>query len=330
MSGVASTAEHVGDEARAWYRGDCHIHSVYSHGCELTPEQLASGARAVGLDFVVATEHNDGAGHEAWAQVGSGKPLVLFGREVVTRTGHWLALGLNPGQVVDWKYGVRDAMVEQHLAEVHRVGGLSVAAHPHAPYPGGTFMYPYQGFDVVEVWNGPWTSDLPWQANNEVALAEWGRSLAVDVHRGRWRPAMGNSDTHLDGQIGIPHTVVAAEEFTPAAILGSIRAGRCWIAESAAVQLTFSLAAGGRRAGIGEGLNTDGAQVVAQVQVRGVPAGAVTFHTEKGVTHRAVLPATGTGDLQWHTSAAEAGFVRIEVRHPDGRMAALSNPITLI
>ncbi|HWG27607.1 CehA/McbA family metallohydrolase [Actinospica sp.] len=330
MSEAASPAEPVRSAAPGWYRGDCHVHSVYSHGGELTPEQVAAGARAVGLDFVVTTEHNTADGHEAWARLGDGDLMVLFGQEVVTRTGHWLALGLEAGQLIDGDYGVRDAVVERHLAAVHRVGGLCVAAHPYAPYPSGAFVYPYRGFDVVEVWNGPWTSDLPWQANNEVALAEWGRSLAADVHRGRWRPAIGNSDTHLDGQIGIPHTVVAAEKPTPAAILAGIRAGRCWVAESAAVHLEFNLVVGGRRAGIGEELNTGGAPVVAQVQVHGVPAGTVSFHTEKGVAHRTVLPATGSDNLEWHTSAAEAGFVRIEVRHPDGRMAALSNPITLV
>ncbi len=58
-------------------------------------------------------------------------------------------------------------------------------------------MYPFQGFDVVEVWNGLWTLDRPWNADNEAAVAEWGRSLAADIHSGRWRPAIGNSDAHL-------------------------------------------------------------------------------------------------------------------------------------
>jgi hypothetical protein len=40
-------------------------------------------------------------------------------------------------------------------------------------------MYFFQGFDVVEVWNGLWTSDRPWNAANEAALDEWGRSLAA-------------------------------------------------------------------------------------------------------------------------------------------------------
>lgn len=316
---------------RTWYRGDCHIHSsVYSHAAELAPEELTADARTAGLDFVVTTEHNNAAGHKAWAELSGTDFLVLLGQEVVTRTGHWLALGLEPGQAVDGGYGVRDAVVERHLAEVHRVGGLCVAAHPHAPYPSGTFMYPYQGFDAVEVWNGPWTSDVPWQADNEAALAEWGRSLAAAVHGGRWRPAIGNSDAHLKGQIGIPHTVVAAEEFTPHAILTGIRAGRCWIAGSADVRLTFTATAADRGAGIGDRLATDGAPTIAHVQVHGVPAGAVSFHTEKGVAHRTELPNAGSGDVQWQTNAAESGFVRIEVRHSNGRMAALSNPIILI
>ena len=305
------------------------MHSVYSHGGELTPAQLATAARAVGLDFVVTTEHNTVETHEEWALLGRADLMVLLGQEVVTRTGHWLALGLEPGQLIPGDYGVRDAVIQQHLAEVRRVGGLCVAAHPHAPYPFGTFMYLYQGFDAVEVWNGPWTSDVPWQADNEAALAEWGRGLAADVHQGRWRPGIGNSDTHLDGQIGIPHTVVAAEEFTATAILTGINAGRCWIAESASVQLAFTVTAGDRNAGIGEQLETGGASATVRARVRGVPEGAVTFHTEKGVAHRAALPATGSDDVQWHTSAAESGFVRVEVRHADGRMAALSNPIIL-
>ena len=43
---------------RGWYRGDCHVHSVRSHGGELTPGQLAAAARASGLDFIAVTEHN--------------------------------------------------------------------------------------------------------------------------------------------------------------------------------------------------------------------------------------------------------------------------------
>nr|WP_279591782.1 CehA/McbA family metallohydrolase [Streptomyces sp. 846.5] len=204
-----------------------------------------------------------------------------------------------------------------------------MAAHPHAPYTSGTFMYPYQGFDVVEVWNGQWKSDVPWQADNEAALAEWGRNLAADIHQGQWRPAMGNSDTHLEDQIGVPQTVVLADELSTEAILAGLRAGRSWIAASAAVELSFTVSAGGQSAVIGDRLKTGGESAVVRVDVRGVPSGTVSLHTEKGKAHHAPLAATGSGSVEWHTSEDESAFVRVEVRDVDGRMAALSNPILL-
>ncbi|MFE5123670.1 PHP domain-containing protein [Streptomyces sp. NPDC056669] len=60
-----------------WYRGDCHIHSVYSDG-ELTPEQLAADARTVGLDFIATTEHNSANAHSAWGRHAADDFLVLL------------------------------------------------------------------------------------------------------------------------------------------------------------------------------------------------------------------------------------------------------------
>lgn len=313
----------------AWYRGDCHVHSVLSGGAELTPEELALRARAAGLDFIATTEHKSAAEPGAWGHLAADDLLVVLGEEVTTKTGHWLALGLNPGQVIDWDYGVRDGLIDERLDQVHRVGGLCVAAHPHVPYPSGAFMYSFQGFDLVEVWNGLWTSGQPWQADNEAALAEWGRSLAAGIHTGSWRPAMGNSDTHLEGQIGIPHTAVFAEELSTEAILAGIRSGRSWIAESAAVEVSFTADAEGRIAGVGERLATHGEQVEVRAAIQGVPAATVSFHTDRGKVHHAALPAGG-GVVQWHTTAEDSAFIRIEVRHPNGNVAALTNPIILV
>lgn len=319
----------VRGRGRGWYRGDCHVHSLVSNGGELTPEQLVAAARAAGLDFLAATEHNTAGTHGVWSALSRDDLPVILGQEATTHSGHWLALGVRPGQVVDWRYGGRDDAIERHLDEVHRAGGLCVAAHPYAPYPSGTFMYPYQGFDAVEVWNGPWVSDVPWQADNEAALAEWGRTLAADLHRGRWRPAMGNSDVHLAGQIGVPHTVVLAEELRAGELLAAIRAGRSWIAESAAVELSFTVSAGDRSAGIGRRLETGGQPAMARADVRGVPSGRVSFRTEQGEVHRASLPGSGSGVVKWPVHATDSAFVRVEVRHPEGHMAALGNPVIL-
>jgi predicted metal-dependent phosphoesterase TrpH len=213
----------VTGRGRGWYRGDCHVHSARSHAADQTPAQLAAEALALGLDFIAATEHNTAAEH-ARAAVAANDLLVVLGQEVTTRTGHWVALGLPPDQEVEWRYGIRDDMLDRHLAAVREAGGLCVAAHPHAPYPSGLLLYPFHAFDLVEVWNGLWRSDRPYNADNEAALAEWSRGLAAGLHRGRWQPAIGNSDAHLAGQLGRPHTVVHAEELSTTAVLAGLRA----------------------------------------------------------------------------------------------------------
>jgi len=293
-----------------------------SSGAVLTPEQLAAEARRGKLDFLVATEHDSADTHTAWASLGGDDLLVVLGEEVTTPVGHWLALGLKSGQVVD-------AQPHRGLIQVHRAGGLGVVAHPHAPYPSGTFGWPMDGFDLVEVWNGLWASDRPWNADNEAALADWAGNLTADLRLGRWRPAMGNSDTHLSGQIGLPHTVVLAEDRTEQAILEGLRAGRSWIAESAEVDLTFVGVAGSRCAAIGDRLDSNGEVVVLRTKVRGVPFGRVSVHTNHGQAQGMALASDGTGTLEWRTTAQDAAFVRLEVRHGEGQMVALTNPIVL-
>ncbi|BCJ62732.1 hypothetical protein [Micromonospora endophytica] len=60
-----------------------------------------------------------------------------------------------------------------------------------------------------------------------------------------------------------------------------------------------------------------------------MPSGTISLFTERGMVHREPLPAAGTGATEWRTTGDEAGFVRVEVRHPNRQMAALSNPIVL-
>ncbi len=305
------------------------MHSSLSVGADQTLGQLAAAARAAGLDAIASTEHNTAGAHHLWAAHAGSDLLVILGQEVVTPTGHWLALGIGPGQVVEWRYRVRDGVIHEHMERVRNAGGLCVAAHPFAPYPSGVFGYSYRGFDAVEVWNGRWRSERPWNADNESALAQWGSHLIAGARAGSWQPVVGNSDAHLEGQIGIPHNVVLAEALDVTSVLAAVRAGRCWIAESDQVGLSLGARCGDRVAGVGEQLRTCGGTAVICVEVGGVPSGTVSFHTDRGTVHRGVLTATGSGAVEWSTTAEESAFVRIEVRHPDGQMAALSNPVTL-
>jgi hypothetical protein len=68
---------------------------------------------------------------------------------------------------------------------------------------------------------------------------------------------------------------------------------------------------------------------VARLEVKGVPNGVVGFHTDRGRVHHELLPSDGISTVEWRTSSDASAFVRIEVRHPAGHMAALTNPIIL-
>ncbi|MER5752381.1 CehA/McbA family metallohydrolase [Streptomyces sp. NPDC002088] len=319
---------------RAWYRGDCHLHSWHSDG-RRTPAEIAALARAAGLDFINSSEHNTHAAHAHWAAVAGDDLLVMVGEEVTTRNGHVLALGTEPGTFVDWRYRARDNRFGRFARQIRRDGGLVVPAHPHATCIGCSWKFGFGEADAVEVWNGPYTPD------DEVALADWDGMLVASVRSGGrdWIPAMGNSDAHRDPDVvGLPQTVVLADDLTREAVQEGIRAGRSYVAESSKLSLSFTATGSrGEHAGIGERLEVSGdTPVTVRLEVTGAPRCTVRFVTDQGVLFTsAPLPVSGAGTVEWRTTPSYAAYVRAELRHETaagplpGALAAFTNPVFL-
>ncbi|WP_328676625.1 CehA/McbA family metallohydrolase [Streptomyces sp. NBC_00322] len=324
--------ERAKGRGRAWYRGDCHLHSWYSDG-KRTPAEIAELARAAGLDFINTSEHNTHSSHPHWADQAGDDLLILTGEEVTTRNGHVVALGIDPGTFVDWRYRAKDNRFGHYARQIRRAGGLVVPAHPHATCIGCNWKFGFGEADAVEVWNGAYTPD------DEVSLQAWDNTLVAAARSGRrWTPAMGNSDAHRPPDpVGTPQTVVLAEALTREAILDGIRAGRSYVAESKAITLSFSAAGGrGQHAGIGERLRVDDdTTVTVRLEVTGAPGCSVRFVTDQGVLHTVALPPEGAGTVEWRTTPEYATYVRAEVRHAvvvpglPGPLAAFTNPIFL-
>ncbi|MEU7647465.1 CehA/McbA family metallohydrolase [Streptomyces huasconensis] len=325
--------ERAKGRGRAWYRGDCHLHSVHSDG-RRTPAEIAALARAAGLDFINSSEHNTHSAHAHWAAHAGDDLLITLGEEVTTRNGHVVALGTDPGTFVDWRYRARDNRFGRYARKIRDAGGLVVPAHPHATCVGCNWKFGFGEADAVEVWNGPYTPD------DEVSLADWDSMLVASVRGGKpWIPALGNSDAHRDpDRIGGPQTVVLADDLTREAILEGLRRGRSYVAESKEVELSFSAAGGrARHAGIGERLPVDrDTPVTVRLDVKGAPGCTVRVITDQGVLHTTPpLPASGTGTVEWRTTPSYAAYVRAEIRHPaptpplPGPLRAFTNPIFL-
>ncbi|WP_433047156.1 CehA/McbA family metallohydrolase [Dactylosporangium sp. CS-033363] len=316
----------------AWYRGDMHLHTVHSDG-RRTPAEVATAARAAKLDFIVSTDHNTSSAAAVWGEFAGPDLLIIDGEEITTRNGHYTAIGLPAGTWIDWRYRAVDGALARFVQQIHRAGGLAVAAHPLATCVACGWKFGYAGLDAVEVWNGPWTLD------DEAVLAGWDNLLVAAAREGRadWIPAVGDSDAHSEPQVvGLPHNVVFAKALDRKSVLDGVRAGRLWIAESAAVDLAFTATAQGRSAGIGERLRVpDDTPVTVTLQVSGVAGCAVRLITDQGQRYGTVLGPDPAATVTWETNARNARYVRAEVRRQQptpttaDTMVALTNPIFL-
>ncbi|MEO3743078.1 CehA/McbA family metallohydrolase [Plantactinospora sp. B5E13] len=324
----APTTAPARQRGRAWYRGDCHLHTVHSDG-RRTPDQLVADARAAGLDFIVSTEHNTPSAHLQWGDHATNDLLILNGEEVTTRSGHWPAIGLPAGEWIDWRYRAGDPADFRHFVDrVHKLGGLVTAAHPFANCFGCTYEFAYELADLVEVWGGPWTDD------DQASVTHWDGLL----RGGKFIPAIGNSDAHNPDQVvAKPHTVVLADSLRKEHLLAGLKAGRSWLAESSAVQLSFTASVPGRTAEIGGRLPAEiGTPVTVTAVVGGVPGTTVTILDQLGPEYSQTVPESGVATVSWTTYPRYSRWVRAEVRRPTAGstpltapMVAMTNPIFL-
>ena len=210
-------------EAR-WYAGDFHVHTLQSDGRPTMREALEF-AQSVGLDFVMLSEHNTNSGQTLYGSLQPDFPKLLMvpGVEWTTYSGHASAIG-----AVDWvdqKIGVRGVTVEGAIQAYQDQGALFSIDHPTVPGDNFCIGCPWEidvdvaTIDGLEVQGGIWA-----------AIDYWEDMCADGSHA----TAVGGSDDHEGGQgsgvlyspMGMPTTMVYAEELSVDAILEGVRSGR--------------------------------------------------------------------------------------------------------
>lgn len=298
-----------------WYRGDLHMHTVYSDG-DSYPHEVAAAAYKAGLDFYGITDHNRAQSPVPMVPHGNGWPVLVPGVEVTTYAGHFNVWGGS-----DTWYDFRDYSTagQQATVDAAKADGALVSLNHPKPFGPMWELPEVTGFDCIEAWNG-W-----WGALNNLASGYWADQLIQDS------PDTGHvgicgSDMHYLKEPGNPmipvsHTTLGSptlwiqtdNELTPESIIAAIRAGRTFMSESPA----------GPQVYLHE--RTDNLDV----RVLHAQGDSLMAIGRDGYIHAEPIRSSDA-TLTWPLAevfGTNERFVRFEVMSPGGIVRALSNPV---
>ncbi len=328
-----------------WYRGDLHLHTGHSDGscagrtgqrvpCPLFRTLEAAAGR--GLDFVAVTEHNTTSHHQALAELQPlfGDLLLIPGREITTFRGHMNVLGVTAP--LDFQLGApRAPSLDTILDQVAAAGGLASVNHPGLPSGevclgcGWTAPTGDSRIQAVEVVNGAISS------GPLSGIGFWEARL----NEGRRITAVGGSDNHDpalagDRAVGVPTTVVHAENLSHDAILAGLRAGHAFVDVQGSPDrlLDMTAEANGVTARMGDVLRLGpGKDARLRIRVKGAAGGRLVFRADAAT--RVLEPRTLAGDDETVdlavAGAAGRHWLRAVVVDADGRPWLIGNPIYL-
>lgn len=187
---------------------DFHVHSFPLNWSTVGPFDTVLEARRQGLDVIAMTPHNHvwvaKAGH--WFSRVAGGPTVLVGEEIVSPDYHLLAIGID--HTISWRQTAADA-----IDEVHKQGGVAIAAHPVSSYWHGYDADAVRKLDAAEVLH-------------PIAYIKASAYRQLQEFYGRGHlTAIGDSDYHGLGPMGLCRTFVFVRGNSEGDILEALRAG---------------------------------------------------------------------------------------------------------
>jgi predicted metal-dependent phosphoesterase TrpH len=187
---------------------DFHVHPHPLSGSTLTPFDQVLEAGRQELDVLGITPQNGALAGKVgrWFSRAIGGPTVIPGEEIHGPRFHLIALAID--RPVDWRLGIADA-----IDEVHRQGGVAIAAHPVAE-SWGAFEAGVRKLDGAEALQPV----AYWKEERVTELRQFWERAGV--------AAIGSSDHHGMGPLGLCRTYVFAWDDSESAILDAIRAGR--------------------------------------------------------------------------------------------------------
>ncbi len=298
-----------------WYRGDLHMHTVYSDG-DSYPHELTVAAYQLGLDFYGITDHNRAQSPVPLVPHGTGWPVLVPGVEVTSYAGHFNVWG---GPDVWYDFRDYSEAGQQAAVNAARADGALVSMNHPKPF-GPMWEHPQiTGFECTEPWNG-W-----WGGLNNLSTAFWADQLNHDRPES-WHIGLCGSDMHYlkspgDPRIPVSHATMGFptlwlhmdDTLSPESILAAIRSGTCFISESPTGPQIYA--------------SRDGDTV--RVRAGGADGDCLMALGRHGCVLAEAIEGNDVS-FAWPVSEAMPDgehYVRFEIHTPGGGIRALSNPI---
>ena len=187
---------------------DFHAHTFPLNFTTLAPWDIVLESRRQGLDAVAIAGHNHmwSAKLGRWFSRLIGGPTVVVADEVVSPHYHIIALGLQTS--VNWNQPAAGV-----LDDIHRQGGLGIAAHPEPEFWPAFDAAAMQRLDGAEVLHPlVYTNSLRYEKMRE-------------FYQRKRMTAIGSSDFHGFGNPGFCRTFVFVRENSEAGIIQAVREG---------------------------------------------------------------------------------------------------------
>ena len=192
---------------------DFHVHAAFGDG-GLTPWDARREAARRGLHVIAIANHNQVHSPRIHrALFGStALPLLLTGQEVTTPTHHILAIGVS--SAVAWNQSAADT-----IRDIQSRGGVAIAAHPQGSTSRGYDSDALSVLDAAE-------RTHPGMYRDHETEANFARFFTRARQHNLQVAAIGDSDFHFNGRIGLCRTYLLARELTERGVLEAVRAGR--------------------------------------------------------------------------------------------------------
>jgi hypothetical protein len=150
---------------RDWLVADLHMHTYWSHDCQMPVEDLLDHAEAEGLGAIAVTDHNVFGGAQEAVELARGRDLIVIPGEEVKTDGQGEVIGLFLREEIP-----RGLSFAETVEAIRAQGGVVYVPHPfdrlHSIPDAATLQRHLPQIDVLEVYN----ARLLFEAYNDEAL----------------------------------------------------------------------------------------------------------------------------------------------------------------